>query len=118
MMKYDMLAHLTMLLESRKVFAVTGNLAGFNPGNRIAVPRHVGMSRRQTAEVLLFSDGISHDAGLVVTQGEGAALDTALWTLPRLHSLMTVIDQTKVKEIDWRWYLWVAIDRERRDLLA
>jgi hypothetical protein len=31
MMKYDMLAHLTMLLESGKVFAVTGNLAGFNP---------------------------------------------------------------------------------------
>jgi transposase-like protein len=74
-----------------------------------------GLSCRQVAEFLRFSDGdkASHEA---VRQWYHRA--KALFCVPTRYRPTVAIDETKIK-VEGRWYfLWAAVDTENRELLG
>lgn len=117
-MKYDMLTHLTTLLESKKGFCKGGSrlnwLRSLGWGSHCtAVPRPAVSADGRSA-LVLSSDGISHEA---VRRRYHRAKKPLCEPSKRCRKTIA-IDETKIK-VEKRWYyLWTAIDMESRELLG
>jgi transposase-like protein len=111
-MKYDMLTQLTALLESKKVF-IRERKPNWLRSLGIAL-LYLGLSCRQTAEVLSFFDEASHEAARQWYHRAQALLRAP----PRRCRRAIAIDETKLK-VRGRWcYLWTAIDAANGELLG
>ena len=107
-----MLTQLTELIETHNVF-VRERKPNWLRSLGIALV-YLGLSCRQTAEVLHFSDDASHEA---VRQWYHRA-HGLLHDLSKRHRPTVAIDETKIK-VEGRWYyLWAAVDTESRELLG
>ena len=105
-----MLTRLTELIEAHNVF-VRERKPNWLRSLGIALV-YLGLSCRQTAEVLHFSDvdDASHEA---VRQWYHRA-KALLRATPRRCRRTVAIDETKVK-VEKRWYfLWAAVDTENK----
>jgi len=111
-MKYDMLTHLTTLLESKKIF-VRERKPNWLRSLGIAL-LYLGLSCRQTAEVLSFSDRISHEAARRWYHRAHELLRAP----PRRYRPTVAIDETKIKVEGTWYYLWAAVDITNGELLG
>ena len=107
-----MLTRLTELIETHNVF-VRERKPNWLRSLGIALV-YLGLSCRQTAEVLHFSDDASHET---VRQWYHRA-HGLLHDPSKQHRPTVAINETKIK-VEGRWYyLWAAIDTESSELLG